>query len=234
MAITTDRPVATSPVDSSISCWPGALRSSSAVAGAVRRTPNLIACTPARWVSSVPDRPGREAQVVLDPGRGAGLAAGGDTLDALGVEALGGRVDGGSQPGRAGADHKDVAEGRRRALGADADGTTDAPRSPGCAGSRRPAGITTGVSAGLDPELVEQRLRVLVLLQIDPLMGHPVARQVLPQAPGIRREPRADQLEAGPDADQDRAPGHEGAENDVAERLVLGDELAQLRRSAPG
>ena len=80
----------------------------------------------------------------------------------------------------------------------------------------------------VDSEPVEQGVRVLVLLQVDPLMRHPVADQELPQPPGVGREPRTDQLDPGSDADQDRAPGHEGPEDDVAERLVLGDELAQL------
>ena len=52
--------------------------------------------------------PGREAEVVLDPARGAGLAAEHGALDEQRVEALRGAVDGGAEAGRAAADDQQV------------------------------------------------------------------------------------------------------------------------------
>ena len=61
---------------------------------------------------------GREAEVVLDPARRAGLAAERGALDDERVEPLGGAVDGGAEAGRAAADDEQVdllASGRARA-----------------------------------------------------------------------------------------------------------------------
>ena len=91
-----------------------------------------------------------------------------------------------------------------------------------------------GGLVGLDREAAEQRIRILVILEIDPLVGHAVARQELAQAPGVRGEPRADQLDPGSDVDQDRAPGHECAEDQVAHCLVLSDELAAASSRGSG
>ena len=52
--------------------------------------------------------PGREAEVVLDPPRGAGLAAEHGALDDQRVEALRGAVDGGAEAGRAAAEDQQV------------------------------------------------------------------------------------------------------------------------------
>ena len=59
----------------------------------------------------------REAEVVLDARRGAGLAAGRLALDDERAEPLGGPVDGGGEPGGAGTDHDDVVLGTRRLRG---------------------------------------------------------------------------------------------------------------------
>ena len=45
------------------------------------RAPNFSAWITARSASSAPEMPAGEAEVVLDPGRGAGLAAGGDRVE---------------------------------------------------------------------------------------------------------------------------------------------------------
>ena len=58
--------------------------------------------------------PRREPQVVLDPGGGARLAAGGHGVDHDGVEPLGGAVDGGGQTARPGTDDEEVADRSRR------------------------------------------------------------------------------------------------------------------------
>ena len=52
--------------------------------------------------------PRREAEVVLDPARGPGLAAEHGALDHQRVEPLGGAVDGGAEPGRAAAEDQQV------------------------------------------------------------------------------------------------------------------------------
>ena len=72
------------------------------------RAPNLRAWVIARLVSSRAADPGREAEVVLDPPRGPGLAAEHGALDDQRVEALGGAVDGGAEAGRAAADDQQV------------------------------------------------------------------------------------------------------------------------------
>ena len=56
-----------------------------------------------------PREPVREAEVVADPGAGAGLSARKDGLDHRRLEPLRGGVDGRGEPGRPGADDDDVA-----------------------------------------------------------------------------------------------------------------------------
>jgi hypothetical protein len=91
-----------------------------------------------------------------------------------------------------------------------------------------PPVIATGGLLRLDGEPAEQRIRILVVIEVDPLVGHPVSRQKLPQAAGVGREARPDQLDPRSDIDQDRAARHECTEDQVAQRLVLIDDLAEL------
>ena len=77
---------------------------------------------------------GREAEVVLDPGRGAGLAARRLALDDERAQTLRGAVDGGGEPGRAGADHDHVVLGRFAARC-----RARAARPPGGAAAGRPS-----------------------------------------------------------------------------------------------
>ena len=81
---------------------------------------------------------------------------------------------------------------------------------------------------GADAELAQQRLGALVLLDVDPGMRETVARAELAQPASVRREARADQLEAGAHPDQHRAADQEGTQDEIAQRLVVGDDLAQL------
>ena len=67
-----------------------------------------------------------EAEVVLDAGAGAGLAAGGVGLDDEGAQAFGGAVDAGGEAGGSGADDDDVVE-LLLGLGAQADPWRRAP-----------------------------------------------------------------------------------------------------------
>ena len=64
---------------------------------------------------------GRKAEVVLDPARLAGLATEAVAVDEQRVEALGGAVDGGAEPSRAGADNEQVDLLARRELAADSE-----------------------------------------------------------------------------------------------------------------
>ncbi len=171
--------------------------------------------------------PGRKAEVVLDPGRCAGLAAGGESLDALDVEPLRCGIEGSGEAGRAGSDHDHVTQGRGRPGRAEA----DRPPELGIARIAKDLPIARDHDRRLfwlDPKATEQGLGFLVPFEIDPLMGHPISGQELAQAAGVGGKPRADQLDPGADVDQDRAPSHECAEDHVAQCLVLSDDLAQL------
>src|SRR3990170_4869183 len=67
-----------------------------------------------RSASSAPPTPSREAGVVVDPLRDAGLTAQGALLDDEGVDPLAGGVDGGGQAGGPTADDHEVVEGPLR------------------------------------------------------------------------------------------------------------------------
>ena len=143
------------------------------------------------------------------------------------VEALRGAVDRRGEPGRAGADDDQVA-GR---LGAPRDAAArpagPARRWSGCAAPSSPRQMTTGVSAGATPSAAQQRLGLRSSSRSIQLVGQAVAGGELAQPPRVGRVARADDPEAGAEADQDRAADEVGAQDQVAERRVLGDELAQ-------
>ena len=143
-----------------------AARSAAASAGTLSAAPNF---------SRLHHRPlgqlrardaGREAEVVLDPRRRARPARRWRRRRARRSQALGGAVDGGGEPGRAGADDDEVAH-RLGAVGAPA---ARPPASSALLGLRStvPRQITTGVSAGVTSSCAQQRLGVRVLLQVDP------------------------------------------------------------------
>ena len=70
--------------------------------------PNFCAWMKARAVSAWPGDAGRKAEVVLDPGAGAGLPAVGARIENDDRQAFGGGVDRGREARRPGADHGDV------------------------------------------------------------------------------------------------------------------------------
>ena len=104
-----------------------------------KRALNFRAWVTARLVSSVAADPGREAEVVLDPPRRAGLTAESGALDHQRVEAFGSAVDGGAQAGRAGADDEQVDLLPRRELAADPERARDLTGAMG-PGSSAPPG----------------------------------------------------------------------------------------------
>src|SRR5262249_10252832 len=67
-----------------------------------------------------------------------------------------------------------------------------------------------------------------VVLDVDPVIRHPVAGEELAQPPRVGREARPDHPRSGAGADQDLAPRHERAQDEGAERLVLVDDRAEL------
>ena len=170
--------------------------------------------------------PRGEAQVVLDPGRGPRLAARRHRIQHDGGQALRGAVDGGGQPGRAGADDDQVAGDRARARveQADAAGQLGVAR---VAQHLLPPPDHHRRVLGLDTQLAEQLLGLLVPLQVDPAVRQEVAGGELQQPPGVGREARADDPEANTELDQDRAADEIGPQHQVAEGRVLGDQLAQ-------
>ena len=77
--------------------------------------------------------PGGEAEVVLDPRGGGGLAADGDGVEQDRRETLRCAVDGRGDPGRTGADDDEVHRGHRSARELETDERARAPRSTGFA-----------------------------------------------------------------------------------------------------
>src|SRR5215211_7325718 len=110
-------PVATTTVRAS-ACWPSsrsmrtrpsAPRASSTARWKLERTASKRrACSVALRVSSLPEIPAGEADVVLDPRAGAGLPARRPRLSHERAQALGPAVHGGREPGRPAAEHDQV------------------------------------------------------------------------------------------------------------------------------
>ena len=67
--------------------------------------------------------------------------------------------------------------------------------------------MTSGVSSGPTREAAQQRLGLLVRLQVDPAVRQPVAGGELAQPPGVGRVARADDAEAGALADEQARGG---------------------------
>ena len=84
-----------------------------------------------------------------------------------------------------------------------------------------------GCLARRHTEAVQQRLRFRVLLDIDPAVRQPVACGELTEPSRVRGEARADDLQAGAQPDQELAPQHVGAQDQVPEHRVEQRPLAQ-------
>ena len=163
----------------------------------------------------------REAEVVLDPRRGPGLAPGGggveDDRPACPSEAPYTAADRPAGP--------DPTTSRSQlACGALGAGSPIAAASSALLGLRssRPCTITTGVSCGVTPNWAEHGLGGRVGLQVQPAVREPVPGREVADPPGVRGVPRADDPQADAEPDQDRAAQQVGAQDQVAERRDRG------------
>lgn len=76
-------------------------------------------------------------------------------------------------------------------------------------------------------ELREQRVGGRVGFQVQPPGRDPVPRHELAHAPDVRRIPRADDPHAAAEADQEGTTDEIGAQDEVAERGILGNQLPE-------
>ncbi len=140
----------------------------------------------------------REAQVVLDPARLAGLAAGRLALDHHGAQPLRRAVHGRRQPGRAAADdHQVVVVGRRLRRHAEALGELEHGRALEHAAVLEQR---DGQAVVPDPGDRQQLARLAVALDVEPARRHPVAGEEVAQVVGVLgeavpHEPHAARLE---------------------------------------
>jgi len=169
----------------------------------------------------------REAQVVLDAARDAGLAADRRALDDQHLEALRRTVDGGAKPGGSAADDEQVDLLARREFEADAERPRDLAharslqaRAAGQHDERQPVGV----------HVLHQRGR---LAGVGAVGVAPHVRQARPSRPLDRpprrlRRARPDDLDADAVALlQDLATPDEGRQDHVAQRRVLEQQRSQ-------
>lgn len=79
-----------------------------------------------------------------------------------------------------------------------------------------------------DREAAQQRLGLLVRLQIDPAVRQPVAGGELAQPPGVGRIARADDAETGALPDEEGAAAQAGAQHHITKDGVPGHQVTQL------
>ena len=149
--------------------------------------------------------PCREAQVVLDPGGGTGLAAGGDRLQCHRVQPVRGAVHGRGRTRRSGTHDDEVAHVLRCVR----DRVRDRePDDAGEFGVRRIAQHLLAVPdhdgsvLWGDTQALQQLLRPFVLLQIDPCVGQPVAHREFAKPQRVRGIAGADDPEPRAEPDQ--------------------------------
>ena len=172
--------------------------------------------------------PAREAEVVLDPRRRAGLPSQRDVLDDDDIESLGGPVDGGGQAGRPGADDQEIAT--RLA------GQPERSRPTAAARSRVVGRVRTASSSG---DHGRSRLRERarrgdlaprgrVRAQHRPI-GHVIALGELLQPVHVTVVVAGEDQAALSQTGQQTPPGVEGGEQHVAQLRRGRDEPAQVR-----
>ena len=171
--------------------------------------------------------PGREAEVVFDLRAGAGLAARRVGLDDENIEPLGRGVDRGSEPARPRADDEQIADVRRALRTAQAEAVGDL-----LVGRVLEHLLATadddGHIAHADVKAVEQRLDVLVAIDIDVRVRMGVAREELLYAESAGGVVGADEHGvAEPVCDQRNSPQDERAHQYVAQLGVALDDLTK-------
>ena len=170
--------------------------------------------------------PGREAEVVLDPPRGARLAAEPEALDHERLEALGGAVHGGPEPRRPAADDRQVDALAVAELEPDPERAREladwSARTARCPPGRRTSGRRSASTSSIGEATSGS------LGRVDEAVGDPRALHPLDRSPRRLRSHRADDLDPDPVAALERlAAADEGREQDVGERAVLGEEPAE-------
>jgi len=170
---------------------------------------------------------GGKAQVVLDAGAGAGLAAEGAPVQHQHLQALGGRVHGGGQAGRAGAHDDDVEQLA----------VVRAVHHADAAAQFRLAGVAQHRTVGADRQRLIRRGAVLlvqgrgvpVLGDVQHMVGKGVAVQEALQPQHAGRARVADQHQAGGSAlHQGHAAQDQGAHQALAQVGLGDDQRAQL------
>ena len=169
---------------------------------------------------------GREAEVVLDAAGRAGLASERRALDHERVETFRGAVDGGRQARGPAADDEQVDLLERLELAADPE------RAQDLAGRRRCELDVAGEAHERQARVVDsfdERCEGGVPRRVAPRVGQPVPRRELDHLHGRLRGVRADDLEPDSfDALQCLAAGHEGREEEVAQRPVFEEQRPEV------
>ena len=192
--------------------------------------PNFCAWLKARPASAWPGNAGREAQIVFDPGAGAGLAAERARVEDGDRQSFGGRIDGGGEPRRPAADNRDVIEFLVVVVADHADRVGDrrlrriAQHPAVRADHQRQVGARGDIAR-------DEIGGVLVGGGIEQMVRLAVARQEILQPRHVAERRRADQHHtAGPALDQIDPAQDQRAHDALAEFGLRDQQRAQLIR----
>ena len=198
------------------------------------RAPNLACLERGALGQLAAGDPGRKAEVVLDPRGGAGLAAERDRVDRPACRGPPRRrTRPPARPAGPRADDHQVAHRGRGAARAEPEQPRDLGVATGCAARRRrrspPASRRhRSPSACSSASASSSSSRSIHWYGIRLRARNSRRRRV------SLRVARADQLHARADVDQDRAAREVGAQDDVAQLLVVGEQCSQPLGRAPG
>jgi hypothetical protein len=172
---------------------------------------------------------GREAEIILDARRSAGLAAEGALVEHDHRQAFRGGVNGGGKTGGPGADHRDVIDGARVEFGRD----TQAHSGRGIGRPLQHLAVGTDHQrqfVGVDAETLDRSARLLVGDRVEHGEGITVAREKTFQPQQVGRAGTADQQRADAAVlDQRDAPQDESAHDDLADLGRADHQRADMR-----